>query len=76
MQQGVQLASRGLAAKADQKMAEALDSSVRLGMQYDQAVVLFYTGMLAKDDPDKGPLLIKKAQSMFEVFGCKVLEPL
>lgn len=56
-------------------MAEALDSSVRLGLQYDQAVILYYSGVLAQDDADKASLLIQKARTMLEALGCNPPAP-
>ena len=52
-------------------MSQALDSAKRLGMKYDEAVIIFYQGVLAKEDPARSQPLLKEAFNLFASFNVK-----
>ena len=40
-------------------------------MEYDEAIVTYYMGVLARDDAEKSRPLLQKAQKMFEAADIK-----
>jgi class 3 adenylate cyclase/tetratricopeptide (TPR) repeat protein len=66
---GVNSAWKGRIAKSDGKLAEALATADQLGMQFDKAIITYYMGVLAKDEPAKSQPLLKSAFDVFAQLG-------